>query len=65
MHSTMREANDRGFDCLMVEDACAAAIPELHQWAVESVKGEGGIVGCVGRSEDVVRVVGDVTERML
>lgn len=57
MHSTMREANDRGFDCLMVEDACAAATEQLHEWAVESVKGEGGIFGCVGRCGDVVRVV--------
>ena len=58
VHSTMREANDRGFDCLMVEHACAAATEQLHEWAVESVKGEGGIFGCVGKCEDVVRVVG-------
>lgn len=45
VHSTMREANDRGFDCLLLEDACAAGSEELHNFAIESVQGEGGIFG--------------------
>lgn len=48
VHSTMREANDNGFDCLLVEDCCAAAEVALHDAAVESVKAEGGIVFCGG-----------------
>ena len=53
----MREANDRGFDCLLVEDATAAGEEGLWRWAVESVKGEGGIFGTVGRVGDVVEGV--------
>lgn len=57
VHSTMREANDRGFDCCLVKDASAAGTEELHTWAVESVEGEGGIFGCVARVEDLVTVL--------
>ena len=53
VHSTMREANDRGFDCLLVADACAAGTEELHEWALDSVKGEGGIFGSVTTVGDV------------
>lgn len=48
--TTMREANDRGFDCVVIEDATAAATPELRQYALESVKMEGGIFGAVATS---------------
>lgn len=51
--TTMREANDRGFDCVVLEDATAAATPELHRFALESVKMEGGIFGAVSRSGEV------------
>ena len=45
--------NDRGFECLLVEDGCAAGTEEGHKAAVESVLGEGGIFGCVAGVEDV------------
>lgn len=54
VHTTMREANDRGYDCLLVEDACAASTEELHTLAVLSTKSEGGVFGTVASSEDVV-----------
>lgn len=57
VHSTMREANDRGFDCLIVEDACAAGVEAVHGAAIESVKGEGGIFGSVAVTEDVVKAL--------
>ncbi|KAL3417456.1 isochorismatase hydrolase [Phlyctema vagabunda] len=52
--STMREANDNNFDCLLVEDATAAAEPELHQGAVQTVKGEGGIFGAVTSTAQIL-----------
>lgn len=54
----MREANDNGFDCLLVEDCCAAAEKGLHEMAVASVKAEGGIFGAVASSESVLRGLG-------
>lgn len=53
----MREANDRGFDCVLVEDASAAGTEQLHQWAVESVKGEGGIFGSTTAVENLLAVL--------
>ncbi|MTI50065.1 MAG: cysteine hydrolase [Alcanivorax sp.] len=48
--STMREANDRGFDCLLLEDCCGAATPELHQGVLNSLEREGGIFGAYADS---------------
>lgn len=55
--TTMREANDRGFDCLVLDDGTAAAEPGLHTAAIESVKMEGGIFGSVAKLEDVIQAV--------
>ncbi|RDW65594.1 hypothetical protein BP5796_10286 [Coleophoma crateriformis] len=56
--STMREANDNNFDCVVVEDATAAAEPELHKGAIEMVKSEGGIFGAVTSTEKILAALG-------
>jgi nicotinamidase-related amidase len=63
VHTSMREANDRGFDCCLVGDASAAGTEELHKWALESVKGEGGIFGCISTVDDIIAGF-DPQERM-
>lgn len=55
--TTMREANDRGFDCLVLDDGTAAAEFSLHTATIESVKMEGGIFGSVAKLEDVIQAV--------
>jgi len=45
VQTTMREANDRGYECLLVEDACASYFPAFHQATLEMVRAQGGIVG--------------------
>lgn len=55
--TTMREANDRGFDCVLLEDGCAASEPALHTGTVESVKMEGGIFGSIAKLEDIIQAV--------
>ncbi|CDY77601.1 Isochorismatase [Caballeronia glathei] len=45
VQTSMREANDRGYECLLVEDATASYIPAFRQATLEMVRSQGGIVG--------------------
>ncbi len=45
VQTSMREANDRGYDCLLVEDATASYFPAFKQSTLEMVRSQGGIVG--------------------
>jgi len=45
VQTTMREANDRGYDCLLLEDCCASYFPAFHAATLEMVRAQGGIVG--------------------
>ncbi|KAH8672081.1 putative Peroxyureidoacrylate/ureidoacrylate amidohydrolase RutB [Tricladium varicosporioides] len=58
VHSTMREANDNAFDCLLVEDATAASEEHLHRGAVDSVIAEGGIFGAVSTVTKILHALG-------
>lgn len=60
VHTTMREANDRGFDCLLVEDCCAASDKQLHDAAVRMVATEGGIFGATAGLDNVLQTLNDL-----
>lgn len=57
--TTVREASDRGFDCLVVADATAAVDEKLRDAALQSHREEGGIFGATARSKDILHALQD------
>ncbi|MBD2462518.1 cysteine hydrolase [Oscillatoria sp. FACHB-1407] len=57
VHSTLREASDRGYDTLLLEDCCGESDYQLHLAAIEMVKMEGGIFGAVATSEQFLEAL--------
>ena len=54
VQTTMREANDRGFECLLVEDCTESYFPEFKTATLEMVRAQGGIVGWTANSASVI-----------
>jgi nicotinamidase-related amidase len=57
VNTTVREANDRGFDCLVLSDCCGSYFPEFHEMGLKMIKAQGGIFGWVASSDDVIEVL--------
>ena len=54
VQTTMREANDRGYECLLVEDASESYFPEFKAATLAMVRAQGGIVGWTARADEVI-----------
>jgi nicotinamidase-related amidase len=57
VNTTVREANDRGYDCLVLEDCVGSYFPELHDAGLKMIKAQGGIFGWVSHSDKILAVL--------
>jgi nicotinamidase-related amidase len=54
VNTTVREANDRGYECVVVEDCVGSYFPEFQEMGLRMIKAQGGIFGWVASSESVI-----------
>ncbi len=57
VNTTVREANDRGYRCVVVSDGCASYFPEFHEMGLRMIKAQGGIFGWVTDSAAVLEAM--------
>jgi nicotinamidase-related amidase len=60
VNTTVREANDRGYDCLVLEDCVGSYFPEFQEMGLKMIKAQGGIFGWVSNSACVITAIGGV-----
>ena len=59
VNTTVREANDRGYDCLVVSDCCGSYFPEFHEMGLRMIAAQGGIFGWVAPSMIIIEAISD------
>jgi nicotinamidase-related amidase len=57
VNTTVREANDRGYRCVVLADGCASYFPEFHEMGLKMIKAQGGIFGWVSTSAAVLEAL--------
>lgn len=55
VHTTVREANDRGYSCVVVDEACASFFQHFHDVGLAMIAAQGGIFGRVASLADVIK----------
>ena len=59
VHTTVREANDRGYRCIVPGDCCGSYFPEFHEVGLRMIAAQGGIFGWVSDSSRILRALGE------
>jgi len=62
VHSTLREANDRGYECLLLADCCGATVKENHDAALRTIQIGGGVFGTVSDSRRLLDALAGLRE---
>jgi nicotinamidase-related amidase len=57
VHTTVREANDRGYECVVLSDCVASYFPEFQRVGLEMIKAQGGIFGWVSDSKKFISAI--------
>jgi nicotinamidase-related amidase len=57
VNTTVGEANDRGFRCIVLADCCASYFPEFHEMGLAMIKAQGGIFGWVSASQPLLNTL--------
>ena len=65
VNTTVREANDRGYRCVVLADGCASYFPEFHDMGLKMIKAQGGIFGWVSDSAAVLEAMTPETSNNL
>jgi nicotinamidase-related amidase len=63
VHTTVREANDRGFECLVLADCVGSYFPEFHATGLQMIAAQGGIFGWVAESPAFVAALSASLQR--
>lgn len=61
VHTTVREANDRGYECLVVSDCVGSYFPDFQRVGLEMIAAQGGIFGWTAPSADVMAALRELT----
>jgi biuret amidohydrolase len=62
VHTTVREANDRGYRCVAISDACGSYFPEFHDMGLRVITAQGGIFGWVATSSAVIASINNAVK---
>ncbi len=57
VNTTVREANDRGYNCLVPSDCVGSYFPDFQEWGLKMIKAQGGIFGWVTESDKILPVL--------
>ena len=64
VNTSVREANDRGYRCIVLSDGCASYFPEFHEMGIAMIKAQGGIFGWVSDSKSVLEAFAAGTRKL-